>query len=289
MPLRRIQPWSRTVAMIRLLRAAGPVRQRRRLTRQQQPDLIRAEYFNALVPVGVRPALAEFKDVADDIVRLLAEERREQGKMDSARSAHARALIDKAASKAVQSMRPHEIYDVAKRFGQRTSAFQRDQLDQQIRSAFGVPLAAVERPIRDKLEGFAALNVDLIKTVPQRYFDRLRLDVEEAFESGMHPETLAKRFAERDGTALSDARRIARDQIGKLNGELNQERQRAMGVTGYRWRGTLDNRERDEHREREGRHFDWSDPPEDGHPGEPVQCRCYAEPDLTHILGAVDD
>jgi uncharacterized protein with gpF-like domain len=41
---------------------------------------------------------------------------------------------------------------------------------------------------------------------------------------------------------------------------------------------------RDAHFDREGRTFTWADPPDDGHPGEAINCRCQAEPDLEGLL-----
>ncbi|TXH57102.1 MAG: hypothetical protein E6Q97_05015 [Desulfurellales bacterium] len=40
---------------------------------------------------------------------------------------------------------------------------------------------------------------------------------------------------------------------------------------------------REEHEDREGESYTWTDPPEDGHPGEAVNCRCYAEPDFSDL------
>lgn len=281
------QHWTaqRTVAIARYLRAVAPAlyRPRRRIPQQQQPDAIRLEYFNAILP-HVTPARAAFADVRGEILRRLAEDRRDR--MDA--GGNWRDLVDGAATRAAAQFRPRELHDVATRFGRRTSEHQRRQLDAQVRAAVGVPLVSIERPVRDLVPLFAKTNVELIKTVPDRYFDRIAKDVTDAFESGMHPETLAERFVDLDDMLENDARRIARDQIGKLNAQLNQERQESLGVTGYTWRGVLDNRERDEHREREGQHFEWSDPPEDGHPGEPVQCRCYSEPDFSDMIGAVE-
>lgn len=285
---------TRTVSMIRMLRALGPLKPRRgRMPRQQHPDLVAKEYLSALMPF-VRVATHEVAKVREQIVGMLRQERAEDERREAAaeatrsdagpRSKEAQALIDRAARQAAAAFEPRQITAVAKKFGTRTSEHQKRQLDAEVRAAVGVPLAMLEAPIVAKLEGFAALNVDLIKTVSERYFDRLRLDVTEAFESGMHPETLAELFVERDGMAENDARRIARDQIGKLNGQLNEERQKGMGVSGYTWRTANDNRVRDEHTEREGQHYEWSDPPEDGHPGEAIQCRCFAEPDLGPIL-----
>lgn len=273
---------ARTVALVRMLHAANGHRRRGgRLPRQQQPDTIRREYDAALQSLVVQPAARAFARVAPQIVRLLIEERREQGKYDSARERQAAELVDEARRAATVSQR--ELADVASKFAQRTSDFQKAQLDRQVKAAVGVPYSAIEKPARDLVPVFVDENVALIKTVPERYFDSLKAQVQDAFASGMHPETLAEELSGREEVSEWDARRIARDQIGKLAADLNQERQKSMGVTGYTWRGAMDNRERDEHRMLEGQHFEWSNPPVEGNPGEPVLCRCTAEPDFSDI------
>jgi SPP1 gp7 family putative phage head morphogenesis protein len=97
-------------------------------------------------------------------------------------------------------------------------------------------------------------------------------------------------FEERDGMAERDALRIARDQIGKLNAQFNEERQTQLGVTQFVWRTANDSRVRDSHAHLEGEVFNWSDPPTDDEtgetiiPGSAVQCRCYGEPVFDQIL-----
>jgi SPP1 gp7 family putative phage head morphogenesis protein len=277
-----------TIGMIRTLRRLGPIKRRTRMPRQQHPDLIAGEYYKALLP-SIRIARAALNEVKGEILWLLQDERKAQGRQDSPAKERAQQLLDKARRRAEHGLDADNLFYIAHRYGKRTSTFQAEQLDKQVRSQLAVPLSMVESPIVAKLEGFAARNVDLIKTVPDRYFDRIRLDVMAAFEGGTHPSTLADEMEERYGMAENDARRIARDQIGKLNGELNEERQAAMGVTGYTWRTANDDRVRDEHAEREGQHFDWNDAPEDGHPGEAIQCRCYAEPDFEPIMESLDN
>ncbi|MBF2051947.1 MAG: minor capsid protein [Candidatus Sericytochromatia bacterium] len=71
---------------------------------------------------------------------------------------------------------------------------------------------------------------------------------------------------------------IARDQIGKLNGNINRTRQETAGIKRYRWRTNMDGRQRPEHSARNGQIFSWDKPPADGHPGQPVRCRCVPEP-----------
>lgn len=72
------------------------------------------------------------------------------------------------------------------------------------------------------------------------------------------------------------AKLIARDQASKLNGAMNEFRQRQAGVTHYTWRTVLDGRERATHHDRNGKVFSWDNPPGDGHPGRAINCRCRA-------------
>jgi len=46
----------------------------------------------------------------------------------------------------------------------------------------------------------------------------------------------------------------------------------------YRWRTASDEKVRASHAANEGRIFAWGNPPDKGHPGEEMNCRCYAEP-----------
>lgn len=272
----------RTVEMIRLLRSIGPVRRRGgRPAHQQQPDAIRLAYFDAIAVV-CRGARDAFAPELRHVVAELRERRAAEGRRDA--KGPPERHVERAAAKFAASFRPTELHDVARRFGRRTSAFQRAQLDRQVRQAIGVSLDQLERPTVDRVEEWAAVNVDLIKTVPERYFDRLRLDVEDAYASGTTPEELARQLEDRFDVSLDDARRIARDQIGKLNAQVNQDRQQALGVQRFTWRTMRDNRVRDEHEALEGEVFEWGAPPAEGYPGEPIQCRCYAEPVLDDIV-----
>jgi len=46
----------------------------------------------------------------------------------------------------------------------------------------------------------------------------------------------------------------------------------------YVWRSVGDSRTRSEHAERDGKVFQWDNPPEGGHPGDDYGCRCFADP-----------
>lgn len=155
----------------------------------------------------------------------------------------------------------------------------------QIKAATGVELPLADRAVGSTLRAFTAENVALIESMGQRYLDQVERLIVSGVAEGRRWEDLAVEIEDRFDVAESSAQLIARDQVGKAYGAINEVRQTELGIEGYVWRTVQDQRVRDEHRALEGQHFSWDDPPEDGHPGEPVSCRCWAEPDFSEILG----
>lgn len=86
-----------------------------------------------------------------------------------------------------------------------------------------------------------------------------------------------KSFAKVPGITERHASFIARDQLGKFLGAINDAQNEKVGCKCYIWRTVKDNRVRTEHHLREGKVFYYANPPADGNPGEPVRCRCSAE------------
>jgi SPP1 gp7 family putative phage head morphogenesis protein len=131
-------------------------------------------------------------------------------------------------------------------------------------------------------------NVQLIRTIPKSQLGSLQNALVNAIKNDMSQKDIAgivrKYFATNDGHAANKARLIARDQVNKLNGKLNQYRQQKLGGKRYRWKGMLDSAERPDHRKLQNKIFSWDNPPvvdsrtgRRGHPGEDYQCRCYPE------------
>lgn len=324
-----------TIALIRQLRAATPTRKKRigRWQPPRPPSAIALRYFRTLHPIVSEAADLFERDSLPHILRLLGEERRSQGKADasgfnigmgraaglgakagaaddrlaadiddelSRASDHGKRAareIDRAAEVFARKLRPQSLFDVVKQFGKATDDQARAQLDQQLRQAIGLPLSAIEKPVLDQLDPWATENVDLIVTIPDRYFDRMKRDVLRAFNEGALSETLTETIAENYGASTSDVERIARDQLGRLSSELTETRLTNLGVTRYRWMSARDNRVRDAHfelsqRSARGETFSFDDPPmgggtkatDRGNPGDGILCRCYPEPDLDALI-----
>lgn len=177
-----------------------------------------------------------------------------------------------------------KLYALAEKYAHETDKHQRGQLGRQFVETLGVDPFALETWIPARIEAFTAENVALIQSIPKRLHDDVQSLVTEGMRSGSRPETLRKRLLERTEVSKSRAQFIARDQIGKFNASLNTERQTKIGVTHYYWRTSKDQRVRPDHQARDGQRFAWDSPPPDGHPGTAVQCRCYAEPDLSALI-----
>jgi SPP1 gp7 family putative phage head morphogenesis protein len=171
---------------------------------------------------------------------------------------------------------------VAFRVAQQTSSFHRQQLGRQLKAAYGVDLFSLggQAPIAE----FVSENVALIRSMEAKYLDQVQSVLFQGLREGKRAEELSDLLEDRFSAAESHAKLIARDQVGKLYGDLNEQRQGELGIRSYTWRGAMDERERDEHVAREGQVYSWDDPPDDGHPGQPIQCRCYAEPNLSDIF-----
>lgn len=126
-------------------------------------------------------------------------------------------------------------------------------------------------------------NVDLVKSVNVRARAQIRAIMNEAYVKQTATETVKTLLIRRLQVSENHAALIARDQGNKFFGALTTARHTDAGVTRYVWVTSNDERVREEHEERNGEIFSYDDPPEDGNPGQPIQCRCTASPVLEDI------
>lgn len=260
---------------------------RRRIPRQKYPTNVWRAYAAEIIRVVVDPLRPALDALLAELPGLMSEARRERGIFDSAADRQ-RELLEQIAQRMASAVTLEEIRAMARIFAERTSTWQRVQLNRQVRAALGAEVLGTESGVDVALQHFAEYNASLIKDIPAK----MAVGIEHAVTRAVAASTPhAKLAVELEETFASlgrkRARLIARDQTGKLFSNLSQVRQRNLGANSYRWRGTLDRRERPEHVAREGRLFKWSDPPAGGHPGEAILCRCTAEPDFDQILDAL--
>lgn len=157
----------------------------------------------------------------------------------------------------------------------------------------GIPPAVAKRWTTQQLSLIKKLGTSRVPSIPADHFERLTKLVQSAVQRGLRVEELRKELKELDGITKRRAEVIARDQTVKYNGKMTQIRHEAIGVKAYFWRTAGDGRVRPEHAARgkasdRGVRFYYDKPPKDGHPGQAVQCRCWADPDLESALKTIE-
>jgi len=128
-------------------------------------------------------------------------------------------------------------------------------------------------------------NVELIRTIPEKYLDTVQAKVLQGLQKGSNFFSIRKDILKIGESTRYRAKLIARDQMSKLNGALNQFRQQDIGIDSYTWVTAGDERVRPDHKSKNNKVFQWNSPPPDtGHPGQDIQCRCVANPNFTGLL-----
>lgn len=155
-------------------------------------------------------------------------------------------------------------------------------------NVLGVDAYRDEPWLADMQANWIAENVRLIKSIPAEILDDMEGIIRRGVMNGSASSVIKAQLIDRYSISENRAKLISIDQIGKANAALTQQRQKDAGIDGYFWRGVLDQRERKVHVEREGKRFEWSSPPPDGHPGQPIRCRCYSEPDFFNSIFNID-
>lgn len=168
---------------------------------------------------------------------------------------------------------------IALKIARSINVFNETQFDKTMVESLGVNPFASEPWLAQEMEAFVADNVALIKTIPSQFFGSIQGIVSDGARSGKNMQDISGEIQKRTGVAKSRAKFIARDQVSKFNGDLNQLRQKNVGINSYIWSTSLDERVRPSHAAKEGQKFSWDNPPNDtGNPGEDFNCRCVALP-----------
>ena len=127
-------------------------------------------------------------------------------------------------------------------------------------------------------ETFISDNIELVTKMTDDYKYKLKNTIKTAIDNNYSKEELTEAIKKNINITDNRAELIAVDQIGKINGRLEQYYQQKIGVEHYIWSTMKDSRVRPTHRMREGKTFSWNNPPSDGHPGMAIRCRCKAKP-----------
>lgn len=172
-----------------------------------------------------------------------------------------------------------EVERVVRGYAEKASDFQRSDLTKILAASLGVDVYFHEPWLRTEMDAFVKKNLKLIKRLEEKHLDKVESIVIDGARRGRTSADISGSLSQEFNISERHAKLIARDQISKLNSDLNKLRQKEVGIEKYTWRGVMDDRERESHIANEGEVFSWDDPPsETGNPGEDIECRCVAEP-----------
>ena len=269
-----------------VVQSAGGRVSRRRMPQQTYPSGARLRYQRELFAVidGVRRLAGDM--LIPRLPAIVAEAEMERGgiRQDTAVEVVTRTFSDMRLLLGAATSE-EAIGNFARGLGDEVNVHNRRQVQAQFKAVLGVELLEAEKALGPVTEAFVAENVSLIKSVPADLMDDLERTVLRDVRAGLRVEVIQKNLVERFGVSESRAALIARDQVGKLNGQLTRHRHQNVGINSYEWSTSNDERVRKRHDELDGTTQDYNNPPivdkrtgRTGNPGDDYQCRCNAIP-----------
>ncbi|WP_236232316.1 phage minor head protein [Pseudomonas juntendi] len=146
------------------------------------------------------------------------------------------AVIRRVSSTFTTSLFDQQARRVAAGTISRAEADNAEDFRKSVNRAVGVDFDLITKPkgMVDYLEASTAENVNLIKSIPAEYFQRVETIVLGGMKSGLAPTAIAKQIQEQTGASARRAKLIARDQVSQLNSDLTRQRQAAAGIEFYR-------------------------------------------------------
>ncbi len=260
----------------------------RRIPKQIYPKGLQRDYASNLRTIArhtrfdIRPLMRELPDI-------LSEARAEVLRTDGVRNdagliRRVRNLIVRGLASAKRAVK-RVAKGLAGRVAERVKRYHRKQFERQLRGVPGASVLPDGAALVTIIEGFIAINEALILDIPARTFAEIEGIVIRGVTSGTSRADIAKEIAERLAIGERRAVLIAKDQIGTLYGLINKQRQTEIGVTHFFWQELGDDRVRPLHVSLGGQRFSWKDgAPGEGIPGQPINCRCWGEPDFSTLL-----
>lgn len=217
-----------------------------------------------------------------DIGKITHEQRADVGE-----GRRSRVLLDLVRSDVSSAARSTE--QTATQIAERTAQHQSKNLERQTKAGLGVAVPTRDRHLGAMIEHFAHENVSLIGSLGNKTLDGIEKLITRAFTEGKRHETLAAEIREQFAIAQRHARLIARDQIGKLNGQITRARHTELGIARFRWLTMRDPKVRERHRPMENRVFTYAGegrPP--FFPGQEILCRCQEAPLFVDIEAEIN-
>ena len=165
----------------------------------------------------------------------------------------------------------------------RVNAYHRREFTKTVLKYWGIDTAGwlSDPQVNVQMREFITRNVGLVSRLTQDTQALLDSNVTKALlEQPGDQRALAQAVKRSMKAERSRVSLIARDQVSKATGQMNQIRQQGVGIKKFMWSSSEDEKVRPQHRDYNGRIYRWDAPPPEGIPGTPIRCRCVARPVL---------
>lgn len=156
-----------------------------------------------------------------------------------------------------------------------------EQLAIKLKNVSGIDVSNMMRydvDFKRVVDSAIMVNVALVESLPKQYHEKLEGIILRNLQQNKGLDWVETEIKKLGDITDNRARLIARDQTSSINAAVNKARQLQMGIEKYTWETRGDSRVRVSHAEKRGLRYSWDNPSSISHPGEPICCRCNAEP-----------
>jgi SPP1 gp7 family putative phage head morphogenesis protein len=172
-----------------------------------------------------------------------------------------------------------EIRETARDAGKRISELHRRGLERVFQGQTGQFTIREPAGADARVRAFANRNASLVENAARQHFEKIRTAIQTGIGSGRTPREVEAQIRKAEDQLIRRTQLIAKDQTEKIVSELQRTRLKANGIREFIWVTVGDDNVRDLHQALEGQVFPIDKgAPDEGFPGDPINCRCSMEP-----------
>lgn len=182
--------------------------------------------------------------------------------------------------------------DIAKDFVKSATSHSTNNLKALLKKAGWTTNLKLSRKAQDKLKALVFENVNLIKSIPEKYFTELTTITMQSITRGRDLKYLKEQIKKQYGVTERRAALIARDQNNKATSTITHIEYEELGITEAIWKHNPGSREpRHEHVMANNKVYDinkgmyFESVGRYVFPGEEINCGCTSEPIIPEIKG----
>lgn len=205
-------------------------------------------------------------------------------KHDSSWIDQLKQIVEKTYFDFQKIIREPTIKAITKEQAEKISLMNKIQFVKVIQSAVSINPITAENWLEPQMKAFQSQNTDLITKLSREQRDRVENTLYTNLRAGKGVKEITKQLQKDKEFGKNRSKLIARDQTNKFNGQLAQLRQTELGIETYIWTTSRDERVRASHRALDGKVIKWTNPPPEGHAGNPIRCRCIAQPIINDAM-----